>query len=90
MFYGDMADNKVMFRGGDFKYLQQFIFDLNGGIITSPPVAQRIDRSNNGGIDNEDDVNQDDVYASNSAQLSSLHQIFNVLIIPVVIVVLIV
>ena len=90
VFYGDMADNKVMFRGGDFKYLQQFIFDLNGGIITSPPVAQRIDRSNNGGIDNEDDVNQDDVYASNSAQLSSFHQIFNVLIIPVVIVVLIV
>lgn len=81
VFYGDMADNKVMFRGGNFKYLQQFIFDLDGGIITSPPVAQRIDRdktSNNGGSGSV--TNPDVDAASNSAQDFFLCQIFLILV----------
>lgn len=38
VFYGDMSDNEIMFRGGTFTYLQQFIFQLDGNVITSPPV----------------------------------------------------
>lgn len=77
VFYGDISDDKIMFRGGSFKYLQQFIFDLNGGIITSPPVAQRINRPNKGsGIGN---LGQNDNYTS-SARASYLYHMCTTII----------
>ena len=38
VFYGSLADNKVLFQGERYKYLQQFIFDITGDVVTPPPV----------------------------------------------------
>ena len=61
VFYGGIADNKVMFRGGSFTYLQQFIFQLDGSVITSPPVysPQRLDGDNQNPTDQRFPWNDD-------------------------------
>ena len=38
VFYGGIDDGVVMFRGGSFKYMDQFIFDYNGTVVKSPTV----------------------------------------------------
>lgn len=77
VFYGDMADGKIMFRGGSFKYLQQFMFDLNGGIITSPPAAQRINKPNKGSGNGNLGQNVNDI---SSARASYLYHMCNTII----------
>jgi hypothetical protein len=83
VFFGDMADDKVMFRGGNFKYLQQFMFDLNGGIITSPPVAQRVNKPNKGGGNENLGQNVND---TSSARASYLYHMCNTIIFVVTVV----
>lgn len=79
VFYGDIADNQVMFRGGSFKYLQQFIFTFNGGVITSPPIEQRSDEEDKRDPavpqrDPQVDTSPDDV-ASGGSLLNHHHMI---------------
>lgn len=62
VFYGEMSDNNVMFRGGTFSYLDQFIFQLDGSVITSPPVYSplRIDGGDQNPTDGPNPWGDDD------------------------------
>lgn len=55
VFYGSMEENKVLFQGDKFKYLQQFIFGLQGDVITMPPAGASRDPTDDSPNDYDDD-----------------------------------
>lgn len=47
VFFGDIADGKILYTGGKFRYLEKFIFNFDGQLISSPPVFQSIGSDRN-------------------------------------------
>ncbi len=83
VFYGNMADDKVLFHGAEFKYLQQFIFGLKGDVITPPPVLrldEDDDKASTFNSQDDDDIfsANDDVYSVASRSLYFLAHIVSI------------
>ena len=47
VFFGEITDGKILYTGGKFNYLQKFIFNFEGQLISSPPVFQSIGSDRN-------------------------------------------